>query len=661
MNSIPTEGPYKRQYERFRQRLEVRWEGATGKRSSWVTEIGMGGCYIETPGHVEIGEIVVLEIRLQTGQWLYVSGEVRHAHRGIGFGVKFINVSKFAKESLKTLIDHINTQKTGLSMAERMARLSQDINFAIIKCHTLQGGLYRSAEAMVQHLDAAFAGVWTSNRAGLLLELQTSTGTYTNIEGLYTRVPVGSNRIGLIAKERQPFLSNYVSGDSDICESNWAKREEFVSFAGYPLVIDERLVGVMGIFSRHQLTDSIIEALASVSHTISQWIDRKRMEENLRWAAMQNEAILAATSDGICGLDLNGKITFINAAGAKIVGWEEKELIGASLHDTCHHSYAEGTPHLWSESPIHKVFKDGIIQRVDDGVFWRRDGSSFPVEYSSSPIKDNEKITGAIVIFRDITDRRQLEDSERFKAEQCRALEETIIKNEKDYERSYKALEEGLLSNSGRYDELVEGVRSFAVPSIKLTVDLMDNIGTEYVGAINRLLRLWSFMVNPLPESQKISITKYILINPPRELSNEPDIILRLWVDAQNEEKAVLLRTVVLDQELSDEQRKRVWIQIDRVSYELGSEFFIEVMPRIFSIKDQAQTIDTIFASEDMLTSLFLSNENIESLGALLLDSYHSALSENDKNRLVDWMMRVGADKALEQLEKSNQLKQVKA
>jgi PAS domain S-box-containing protein len=674
----PSDGPYKRQYERFRQRLEVRWEGETGKRASWITEIGMGGCYIETPGHVEMGEIVLLEIRLHTGQWLQISGEVRHAHRGIGFGLKFVSVSDAARDAIKSLIDYINTQKTGMSMVERMARLSQDINFAIIKCHSLQGGLYRSAEAMVQHLDAAFAGVWTANMAGLQLELQTSTGTYKNIEGLFTRIPVGTTRIGIIAKDRQPFISNFVAGDGDICDPEWARREELVAFAGYPLVIDERLVGVMAVFARDQLTDTIIEAMAAVSHTISQWIDRKRLEENIKWVTAHNESILTATNEGVCGIDINGKITFINPIGARLLGWNEKQLIGQSLHDVSHHSHAEGTPYLWSECPTHQSFKGETIHKIENEIFWKKDGTNFPVEYTSAPIKDSEKVIGAVISFKDLTAIKLMEQKEkeieakyekRFKAleanlnkaeDRYRSLEEQLIKNEKDYEKRYKTLEESLLKDDARYDEIMEGVRSFAVPSIKLTIDLMDKIGPEYVGEINRLLRLWSFMVKTLPETQKLSTTKYILINPPKEVSNEPDMVLRLWIDAHGENNKPLLESIVLDETLEDEQRKRVWLQVDRISHELGTDFFMHVMPKIFEMRNQSATIKAIFDSEDIITSLFLSNGGTDALGELLLKTYKATTSVDFKNRLTEWMERAGTNSALESLEKNDQLKHVK-
>lgn len=130
----------------------------------------------------------------------------------------------------------------------------------------------------------------------------------------------------------------------------------------------------------------------------------------------RNELLLSAAGEGIYGLDLEGKTTFINPAGARMIGWEVSELIGLSQHSVLHHSRPDGTPYPREECPIYAAFTDGDVHRVDDEVFWRKDGSSFPVEYDSTPIREDGELVGAVVTFRDVTARldagRTIRDSE---------------------------------------------------------------------------------------------------------------------------------------------------------------------------------------------------------------------------------------------------------
>lgn len=170
------------------------------------------------------------------------------------------------------------------NLAERMmlAELSADIGCNLSIPEGLRNMLQACAQTLVDRLDAAFARIWTLNCAENVLELQASAGIYTRIDGSHSRVPVGSFKIGLIAQERTPHLTNKLIEDPRIHDQEWAKREGLVSFAGHPLIIGEKLVGVMALFSRHPLTDTTLKALASVSNEIAIGIERKLAEEELR-------------------------------------------------------------------------------------------------------------------------------------------------------------------------------------------------------------------------------------------------------------------------------------------------------------------------------------------------------------------------------------------
>ncbi len=165
---------------------------------------------------------------------------------------------------------------------ERHAALAAEVGAAVAEGMPLREMLQRCAEAMVRHLDAAFARIWTLNEAEQLLELQASAGMYTHLDGPHGRVPVGAFKIGMIAEEKQPHLSNDVPSDPRVGDQEWARREGMVAFAGYPLLVAGRVVGVAAIFARHALAESTLDALRGVADRLGLVVERRRTERELR-------------------------------------------------------------------------------------------------------------------------------------------------------------------------------------------------------------------------------------------------------------------------------------------------------------------------------------------------------------------------------------------
>jgi PAS domain S-box-containing protein len=142
--------------------------------------------------------------------------------------------------------------------------------------------------------------------------------------------------------------------------------------------------------------------------------DKAPAKANEVLMAKRNELILRCAGEGIYGLDQNGITTFVNPEAAKQLGWAPDELIGKTQHDLTHHSRADGSPYPRHECPIYAAFSDGVVHRVDDEVFWRKDGTSFQVEYVSTPIRDEAgDLAGAVVTFRDISRRVEAETTVR--------------------------------------------------------------------------------------------------------------------------------------------------------------------------------------------------------------------------------------------------------
>jgi len=146
------------------------------------------------------------------------------------------------------------------------------------------------------------------------------------------------------------------------------------------------------------------DAHAYVRSGLTEW---KRIEQIFEDLERENQLLLQAVGEGIYGVNADGKTTFINPAGEKILGWQASELVGKDIHSLIHHT-REGGDHFPShDCPIYAAFHDGEIHQVSDDVFWHKNGKPIYVDYTSTPLEDNGKLVGAVVVFRDISDRRQ--------------------------------------------------------------------------------------------------------------------------------------------------------------------------------------------------------------------------------------------------------------
>ena len=143
--------------------------------------------------------------------------------------------------------------------------------------------------------------------------------------------------------------------------------------------------------------------------------EQTRVEGRLRTLRNQSDSILESVGDGIYGLDLEGRVTIVNPAAAQMLGYRQSELLGRRMHELIHHTRADGTPYPSEESPIRKSLSLFDTVRVSDEIFWRKDGTSFPVDYVARPQLDSQmldrgkvKAIGVVVAFTDTTERHAL-------------------------------------------------------------------------------------------------------------------------------------------------------------------------------------------------------------------------------------------------------------
>jgi|GEM_PF-3350651 len=134
------------------------------------------------------------------------------------------------------------------------------------------------------------------------------------------------------------------------------------------------------------------------------------LNTELEQLGRKNELILNAAGDGILGLDVDCRLTFLNPAAEAMTGFSLAELHGRTLHSAIHHTQADGSPNPAALCPNVRALQSGIASTVSDDIFWRKDGTSFSVEYSVTPMRDEEsRIVGAVVTFRDTTERRAVQ------------------------------------------------------------------------------------------------------------------------------------------------------------------------------------------------------------------------------------------------------------
>jgi PAS domain S-box-containing protein len=171
--------------------------------------------------------------------------------------------------------------------------------------------------------------------------------------------------------------------------------------------------------------------------------------EAVRLLRDRADQVLNAIDDGVYVLDTEGNASFVNEAAARMLGYTARELLGTPQHETMHHHYADGSPFPREECPIFLAVTEGVQQRVGGDVFWKKDGSPLQVDYTAIPIRENRRIVGAVVTFRDISGQRDAEEQAARLASERKARAEA------------EAAQAALQLSEGRYRALIEAAGQF--------------------------------------------------------------------------------------------------------------------------------------------------------------------------------------------------------
>jgi two-component system sensor histidine kinase/response regulator len=358
---------------------------------------------------------VECRVRRKDGEWIWVHDRAAST---------YVQDGRPCADGLLTDISERKRAEIEIAERNRLATLTVETGARLARAETLREGLQQCAEILVRDIGAAFARIWTLNDSEAMLELQASAGLYTHIDGPHGRVPLGQFKIGQIAQSGEPHLTNRVADDSWVGDREWARREGFVAFAGYPLVVEGRVGGVVGMFAREPLSPAVLQTLEAVADGLAQFVKRKRTEETLCAARLKteeeramSESIIAALGDPLSIVDRDGNVLFQNQISRETIGERtggHRHLGSSGWDEPCEYCAVAA---CCADGQIHKVEKSGTTP----------DGRHRHVEITASPLRSaSGEIVAGIELVRDITDRKRAEDALRASEEQFRQLADNI-------------------------------------------------------------------------------------------------------------------------------------------------------------------------------------------------------------------------------------------
>src|SRR5438128_375332 len=278
----------------------------------------------------------------------------------------------------------------------------------------------KRAEELLRNSEERWRSVFENSAIGVAL---------TDLNGHFMAAnPVYQKMVGYTEEELRT-LSFLDVTHADYREANWAlatellegKRQQFQIEKQYRRK-DDSLIWVRNSASLVPGTESMPRFLMTLSEDIT---ERKKAEEALHNSEERVRLILDSAAEAIFGCDPEGTCLFCNPAAVRLLGYDDpSELLGKNMHALEHHTRADGRPYPIEECPIYIGFQKGQGVHRDDEVYWRKDGTSFPVEFWSHPIFRDGRTLAAVITFIDITERKQAEEALRKSEERWRSVYE---------------------------------------------------------------------------------------------------------------------------------------------------------------------------------------------------------------------------------------------
>ena len=325
----------------------------------------------------------------------------------------------------------------------KCAAFAAEVSLILNHEEPLDSLLQRCTDAAVEHLGAAFTRVWLLKPGDLCAEchkaswcrdrtmclhLHASSGLSTNLNGEYRRVPLGALKIGRIAQGDGSLFTNDILSDDRLPNKAWMREHGLRSFAGFALMVENQVFGVLGLFSRDIISEPMRQTIESVCNGLAASIARKEAVDALQASELRTRAIVESALDAVVTMDERGIITGWNSQAESMFGYREQEIGGRLLSETI-------LPQRYREAHttgLQRFLSSGhgpILNRRVELSALHKDGREFPIELSVTALAiEGRKVFSAFL--RDISERKQAERALKETYEQLRDLTRRLTEAE---------------------------------------------------------------------------------------------------------------------------------------------------------------------------------------------------------------------------------------
>ena len=304
--------------------------------------------------------------------------------------------------------------------SETLLQIESAATQAVNKDSTLENTVMEVLEALCVDLDWTFAALWIVDARSNILdcalawhEPEHNCDAFLNMTQ-HTRFLSGEELPGQAWALNKPVWVKDMAKHASFDRADVAKQNGLHTGLAFPVSASEKVIGVFELFS-HKLEhydEDLLHSVELVGSQIGQFIQRKLVDEIVHETETRLTAILSSMGEGICQIDNDGNLVYLNTRGEELLGYTSDELVGRNMHDMIHRHPPEGkvlTNHTAQQCPIQQSVRKSEAYEAANDFFQRKDGTTFPVEYVSTPLKMSESDTGAVLCFRDITERQEIQ------------------------------------------------------------------------------------------------------------------------------------------------------------------------------------------------------------------------------------------------------------